>query len=164
MLPEEHWLRRCPTSGELFWVDECETIAEEEMHEGAARYADVPFAKKPAPEDFQEALATGIASSLEKEKYLRTRLWWATNDLAGRVQVDVSAEPAFQDNLRKLRALLDLSDPAERLRAAEISRELGEFDRAAALLDFQFPEDQARMVSFIKELIRDRIVVVREIA
>ncbi len=161
MLPDQPWLRRNPGNDELFWTDECEEIAVEEPWGDSNDYAGTPFADEPSVEDYRRALATGVASSHEKEHYVRMRLWWATNDPVRRGEVNT---PGDRDNLLKLLELLDDSDPNQRLMAAEVCRELGEFERASMLLEFQFPEDYNHAVNLIKKLNEQQDCTVCEVA
>ena len=162
MLPDEPWLRRHPVTDELFWTDECEEIASE-FRKCDEKYADVEFALAPSLADYRLALSSGIASTPKKERYLRHRFWWAVNDPVRHGEAGASFPPDHRDNLEKLRAFLNESDPEDRIFVAEISRELGEFEKAAALLDFEFPEDFARAVNRIKQLNAEKDVTVRKI-
>lgn len=159
MFPDQPRLRRHPSNDELFWTAECEKIAVEEPRGVSDDYADTPFAQEPSVEDYWRALATGVASSHEKEHYIRVRLWWATNDPVRRGETNTLSD---RDNLLKLLALLDDSDPNQRLMAAEVCRELGDFDRASVLLDFPFPEDFNHAVNLIKKFNEQKDVTVRQ--
>lgn len=161
MMPDTPWLRRHPVSGELFWTDECDEIATEVPWGDSNEFPGVPFADEPTLEDYRHTLATGLASSPEKERYVRMRLWWATNDPVRLGETDALKD---RDNLQKLLTLLDESNANQRLTAAEICRELGEFGRAAALLEFAYPRGYLRAVSLIKTLNEQKDVEVRELA
>ena len=161
MLPDEPWLRRHPSNDELFWTDECEEVAVEEPWGDSDDYAEIPFADEPSIEDYQRALATGVAPSHEKEHYVRMRLWWATNDPVRRGETNTLSD---RENLLKLLTFLDDSVPDQRLMAAEVCRELGDFDRASVLLKFQFPKDYDDAVNLIKKLNEQKDVSVRQVA
>ena len=164
MLPDEPWLRCHPDTHELFWTDECEEIAKEFPWERRDnKYPDVPFALDPSLSDYQDVLAPGISHTPKKERYLRHRYWWAVNDPVRHGEPGASFPPDHRENLQKLRTFFNESDPEDRIFAAEISRELGEFEKAAVLLDFEFPEDFARAVSRIKQLNAEKDVTVRKI-
>ena len=53
----------------------------------------------------------------------------------------------------QLRALIDTTDPNQRLMSAEAARQLGDFAKAKELMNFQFPEGYSRAVALISELI-----------
>jgi hypothetical protein len=153
MMPDQPWLRRHPTTGEMFWTDECEEIGEESHWEEGGTHADAPFAEEPALEDYLRTLEAGLAANQAKELYIRMRYWWGANDpvrLGGRI---AGSEAAYRDNLTRFRSLLDSGDPHQRLMAAEAARELGDFAGAASLLEFSFPEGYSRVVTLIKRLV-----------
>jgi hypothetical protein len=154
MLPENPWLRKHPTTGEMFWSNECEEVAEEDPW--GEEYADVPFAAAPTLPDYQSALAAGLGDSPKKERYLRTHAWWAANDA---VRHDGGGAPdttADGENLKALVAMLDLGDPNQRLMAAEAWRELGAFDECLELLRFEFPQPYMKAVELIRRLAQER--------
>jgi len=163
MLPDEPWLQLHPITNELFWTDECEKIDSELPWESNEKYVDVPFAATPTLKNYQTVLASGFASTPKKERYIRLRYWWAANDPVRHEEQNASFPPDHRENLQKLRALLRKSDPNQRLMAAEISRELGDFDKATDLLNFPFPEKYAHSVERISALIEERDVRVREV-
>jgi hypothetical protein len=174
-LPDLPWLQRHPKSNELFWTDECEKISEEDNPEDdffeellseetavkqPGEYADTPYAVKPSVDDYNRALATGLASSNEKERHIRMRLWWAANDPIRRGKASTLSD---RDNLLQLLELLNDSDPEQRLMAAEARRELGNFDRASMLLQFNFPDRLNHTANFIKKLNEQKDVTVRQV-
>lgn len=164
MLPDQPWLRRHPTTDELFWTDECEKIAEQTFWDQEPTYSNIPFAAKPTVHDYRRALSSGIASTPEQEKYIRMRCWWAANDPVRRGASTAPPLPEFRENLLKLRTLFDLTDAHQRLMAAEASRQLRDFTTAANLLDFQFPKDHAKVVHLIKNLTSEEDFTVRQVA
>jgi hypothetical protein len=58
---------------------------------------------------------------------------------------------------------LNDSDPEQRLMAAEARRELGNFDRASMLLQFNFPDRLNHTANFIKKLNEQKDVTVRQV-
>ncbi len=164
MLPDQPWLQRLPRNGEFFWTDECEQFGQEVPWESASEFANVPFAVEPTIKGYNRALAGGIASTPAKERYIRTRLWWALNDPLRHGKRRTSKAEMDRDNLHKLLSLLEESDPGDRLMAAELCRELGNFSRASDLLEFNFPEDFEHSANVIKMLTKKGDVLVREVA
>ena len=164
MLPDQPWLRSHPETGELFWTDECEEVAEETVWEDDESYQDVAFAEEPTLDDYRRALLSGVVSTPEQKRYVLMRYWWAANDAAR--DGDASAAPPsdFSERLLQFRALLDTTDPNQRLMAAEVARQLRDFSTATHLLDFQFPEGYSRAVNLIKKLTNEEDSTVHEVA
>ena len=163
MLPDEPWLRLVPGGGELFWTDECELVGEEASWGGGGEFANAPFAGEPAMEDYLRALSNGVASSPKKEHYVRTRVWWAVNDPVRRGETPAPSWLGYRENLISLLTLLSEAIPDQRLTAAEVHRELGNFDRAVELLTFAFPQGYHRAVGCIKALSEQGDSAVRQI-
>lgn len=163
--PLTPWLRRHPTSGELFWTDECEEIGEEESWKPKdSTFAEVPFAEEPTLDDYRRALATGVASSTEKEKYVRIRFWWAANDPVRRNVISEPQDEDFCDNLFKLSALLDIANPHERFMALEAHREMQNFVMVHRYLrEFEFPGNYDEAIILIKRLADEEDFTVREV-
>lgn len=164
MLPDRPWLRLVPNNGELFWTDECEQIGEEELRDGVNEFANVPFAEEPSIDDYIRALSDSIASSLEKERYVRIRLWWAANDPVRQGETTSPPWAGHRDNQINLLALLDELESNQRLMAAEVCRELGDFARASELLTFGFPKDYHPAVNRLKTLVEQRDSIVRKLS
>lgn len=162
MLPDEPWLRRHPETGELFWTDECEEIAQEPAWEDSESYREVQYAEEPTLDDYRRALASGFASNSKKQRYVLTRFWWAANDPVRNGDATAS-QPDFRERLLQLRALLDTADPNQRMMSAEAARQLGDFATAEELMNFQFPKGYAHAVALIKELIIEKDSALHEI-
>jgi len=129
MLPDNPWLRCHPENKELFWTDECDEVAEESPWEDDSKHTDVPFAEDPELDDYRRALILP-ALTPKKERYLRMRFWWAANDPVRQGEITIPSAVGFRENLEKFFSLLDSSDPNSRLMAAEVARQLGNFDKA----------------------------------
>jgi endogenous inhibitor of DNA gyrase (YacG/DUF329 family) len=156
MLPDHPALVKCPACSRLFWVEEAEEV---DSGFDAAKGKQ----KVMAPSG-QELLAylSGATLPKDKEAYLRIHVWWAANDAWRWVP---NSKPAFSKeqvkNLDALAALLDESEPGERILKAEVARELGRFDECLRLLSYQFGEDYDFVLSFIKSLAQDQVQGVR---
>ena len=157
MLPDKHLLSCHPATKELFWTNECETNPTKKWWHHA------PFARVPAMNDYPRALASGLAPSPEKERYIRIRYWWAANDPVRHGKTGAARPSDYRENLTILRTLLDESAPTDRLMAAEIARLLGDFDAATTLLQFPLPEGYAIAVNHIAQLSREKDDTVREL-
>ena len=110
---------------------------------------------------YLRALHTG-GSSLEKERYLRFRVWWAGNDprRAAKARTPLSSKEV--GNLEALAGLLDTGDEESRLTKAEIMRELGRYDEAIVLLAGPFDEQLSKAVALISALVQKKIPYVTE--
>ena len=153
MLPPNPLLRKHPATGELFWTSECEEVAEEDPW--GEEYANVPFAETPTLSDYLSVLESGLANSPKKERYVRMHAWWAAND-AARHGGEASSTADVAENLKAMAALMDPGDPNQRLMAAEVWRELGDFDKSLELLGYDFPQEFAKAVGLIRRLAEER--------
>jgi hypothetical protein len=163
MLPDQPWLRRHPATGELFWTDECEERARQAPWEDGGPYRDVPFAESPTLDDYRHALSSGFASTLEKQQFVLVRYWWLTNDPFRHGKVGASLPADWRDHLSQLVALLDTTQPDQRIVAAEVTRQLGDFPKAAELLDFPFRAGYADLADLIRKLTCERNSTVQEV-
>lgn len=163
MLPDDPWLRLHPKTGELFWMDECEEVGVKPAWGGSATYPGVPFAREPGLDDYRRMLDEGGASTPEKQRYLLMRFWWAANDPVRHGEASSPSAPDFRERLLQLRAFLDTTVPDQRLMSAEAARQLGDFDAAEELMNFQFPDDYSHAIAIILELIEERNSALREI-
>ena len=90
MLPEQPWLRCHPGDRQMFWTDECEEVAVERDE----KYRHVPYTGEPTLQEYRQGLHSAmITTSLEKERYIRIRLWWAANDLVRHGETIVQSSP-----------------------------------------------------------------------
>lgn len=124
MLPDAPWLRLHPETGEFFWTDECEEIGEEPEWEDSNIYRDVQYAEDPCVDDYRRALGLDVASTPDKQRYVLMRFWWAANDPVRHGEASTSSQPDFRERLMQLRALLDTTDPNQRMMSAEAARQL----------------------------------------
>lgn len=157
MLPEHPWLAKCPSCGGLFWIDETEKV---DIGFDAAKGK--PQVKTPSEKEMSDFL-TGPALPKDKEIYLRMRVWWAANDVWRWIPNPKTAFSKEQvKNLKALVALLDESEPGQRILKAEIARELGRFDECLRLLAYQFEEGYEYVVGFIRKLAEEKVRAVKQ--
>jgi hypothetical protein len=161
MLPDSPWLRCHPEGREFFWTDECEEVGEEDAWGKTSQYGDVPYAEDPELDDYRRALTSLPGLPREKEQYLRMRYWWAANDPVRRGEIAQPTADGYRENLERLISLLDVTAPNSRLMAAEATRQLGDFEQAASLLQFDFGGDYVKAVERIGALVRRHDTVVR---
>ena len=165
MLPDQPWLVKCQHCGTLVWIDEQAQVEEIDPWGsgtgGADRFPDACPASTPTMEDYACFLGTGV-SDKQKERYVRLRTWWASND-PRRESVQSTPLNSFEaENLRAFVSLLDEGEDNDRLMKAEALRELGEFTDAEKLLATKFDDELAQAVSIIRDLNQKRSATVAE--
>jgi len=177
MLPEFPELTSCRNCGSYFWISDAKVLAELERRHPESRaipahWESAEVVKELSAAEYLEALETGVARKREQELYIRLHAWWAANDSyrsSGKTTRKKSTNPPQRSpeatmNLERLLDLLDVTDPEERLMKAEVLRELGRFDGALELFDFDFPKDYAAAAAFIRNLAENKDPLVREFA
>ena len=164
MLPTNSGLWKAGPDEVIFWEEDCELIEKVELEVEPS----VPTANpsRLREEDCYRALDEGLGNTPSREETLRILAWWKSNDRF-RFAPDATRarrEPRAIANMQVLFALLDEQvDESTRLYKAEVARELGDFEVAAALLDHPFAERYRNAVEQIRALIAARDVMVREI-
>lgn len=164
MSPDRSWLVKCPQCGTLFWVDEAKELGK---RAGWYQHNEWPLAPEPMLPSEADFLSFLSAAKLpeRKELYARQRAWWAAND-AFRMATNatVSFSPAQEANLHALADILDDKDPDQRIKKAEIYRELAKFEECLKLLAQPFGEDHHKKgAAFIRKLAEQRSRLVHEI-
>ena len=154
MLPDKHWLRKSPSEGVLFWSDECEEIGEIDFFSHEAEkpeWKDLEFAEEPSVADYLVAISDGTASTVEKMRYIRMRLWWRGND---RIRRKKSAQLPKKHilNLSEFASILSDEDENQRFMKAEVLRELSRFDEALRILEGDFSDNYQHAVDRIRSL------------
>jgi hypothetical protein len=157
MFPDHPQFVKCPVCGGLFWVEDAT-----EVDSGFDAAKGKQQVMAPTGQELLVYLA-GASLPKEKEVYLRFRAWWAAND-AWRGVPD--SKPAFSKeqvkNLKALSALLDESEPGERILKAEIARELGNFEECLLLLSYQFDKGYDWALDFIRKLAEEKVRAVKQ--
>ncbi len=133
MLPDQKWLVKCPNCSALLWLDEQHRVGELGDQRTAKSDGRLRHFRSPSSRDYARLLSRET-SALQKERYIRTRLWWAWNDGRRRFFRGAPLKRAARDNLIRLAQLMDESVGSDRLAKAEIMRELARFSEARALI------------------------------
>ena len=167
MLPDQPWLVKCPKCSALFWIDEAQQLAEIEPglrpSQDERRYEDAGDVEPPCAEDYHDFIPH-VHGDQEKERYVRTRAWWASN--TKRREHPSSASPiteAERGNLESLLGLIGDEEPGDVIMKAEITRELGRFDECQRLLQGEFEDRYGPAVELIRRLAGERQACVAEI-
>ncbi|MEV4783387.1 hypothetical protein [Burkholderia sp. LMU1-1-1.1] len=121
-------------------------------------------------DDFIEALAALPSDVADREKHLRQRLWWASNDHlrvtaseASAMRQPAVAEEIARANAQRLVELLE-HDPKEQVARGELLRQLGRFDEAVAVLAAVVPDGYSEVkASKIDRLARQRTTLLQPI-
>ena len=186
LIPDQPEFVKCPFCKRLFWVEEAETLAEEEQKLFKPdRWKEARFARIPGHEELFDAVESGCGDTTEHEIYLRMRLWWLANEAdrkSGRTSsqkiIDFLFKPPRREknrldavkkdsrdmeNMTRLFALLEDLRPDVRIIKAELAREMGQFEKAKKLLQGDFPPAYAGHVSLLQRLIAEGDTRVRRI-
>lgn len=121
-------------------------------------------------DDFIEALAALPPDAVDREKHLRQRLWWASNDHlrvldseAGAAPQPAVAEEIARANAQRLVELLE-HDPKEQVARGELLRQLGRFDEAVEVLAAVVPDGHSEVKAIkIERLARLRTTLLQPI-
>ena len=177
MLPQPASLVRCPACKEPLVRRHATVLGEVERFgvnlfpdEQPGRQADPAWLRAPRVQAAHEPDYVAILAThrypRDDEIDLRVELMHVCNHARRRLPPHATPPPVSAlelANLRKLTALLDPRDGEERVMLAEVRRELGEFELAAALLAGDFPEEVALAGQRIRDLVADRNHWVAEI-
>ncbi len=171
-------LVKCPHCREILWIDDQELLGRKRkrgMGRGSWRdfLGSEPFARLQTSDYFQVIDQGGLDG--KRLRYVRIRAWqWGNHARRActRAGSPFSREAGWtpppmsereRKNLEALLHLLDEGDEDDRLMKAEACRELGRFDTALRLLEKPFEDELLRAVDCIRELIRKKDDLVREV-
>lgn len=161
MLPDQHALVQCPHCQALLWIDEQEILGEVDWGDRTS-FKDARAYTIPTFEDYLTMLESEDLEP-EKERYLRQWAWWTGNNPRRKSAAPQPLSEREAKNLWGLAALLDESDDRDRLRKAEVMRELGEFGEALKLLSEPLAPTLIEYCSKIKRLSKKGDALVREV-
>lgn len=139
MLPEFPNLTKCPTCKHLFWLSKQEEYASYTYETGpSAEWVNASDAKFPSIRDYFIALENGLAEDNEEEIDVRMRIWWAYNDRLRKsknIFKDENDELRWTDNIHKLLLILNVEEDNDKVVAAELHRNLGNFDACIEIIN-----------------------------
>ncbi len=149
MYCENEWLIKCYDCGTLLWCKELDKKC----------FGHTEELKK---KDYLKKLKESGLSK-EQERYLRIKAWQTGNDK--RRDKDKKKELSNKDikNLKALEKILDHNDQEDLIMKAEINRELGQFEKAASILEKSFDPKYSNIISHLKELIDKKDIFVAKI-
>lgn len=170
MLPDTNAIAKCHNCHHFYWLAEATVIGEIDPFKRDTRYPqawdEAVRVKELSAAEYSKALAAGLGTDREKERYLRVRLWWATNDPYRHTQqtslIDDSQEHSLSSvtNLKRLSQLLDETNLQDRLMKAEIAREIDNFEEAIALLNKSIPPEFVQSACTIRYLAQKKYTLV----
>ena len=161
MMPDIPWQVKCPHCRAMLWLDELQEVRIRKRWWGTKTY-NIERYHRPVLSDYFKSLAQDNLGD-EKIRYLRMRAWWAGNDKRRDSEQMSRLSTQEEANLQALEAFMDLSDVEDRIMAAEIKRELGQFNAALDLLMDVPNKAQSQVVARITELAREQDPFVREV-
>jgi hypothetical protein len=188
MYGEGNALIACPSCNSFFWRENLPTL-KRVSESNFIRDTDLKllpqenFINKRA---FISLLDKEFWETSAQEKYIRTKAWWAYNDIyrgkaynefflvpekdykTGKLRKDKTEEDfklSFEGkaNLLKLLPLLDMSNIDDIIRKSEVFRELGQFDDCINLLNQPFSDSDLVIVNAIRDLAINRKQMVAQI-
>jgi hypothetical protein len=140
-------LLRCPLDGNLFWREECETVATiphyksgppDLWDENASPMTEMDWnliesPEKPTEEDLFRVLSEGVSLTKDQELHLRTSLVRMSNH-PQRYGECRQITKRHRENRDRLKTLMNREDLVDAIFLAELFREEGEFQKAVDLL------------------------------
>lgn len=166
LLPDQPWMVKCGHCESILWIDEQEQVGEvgesrNDVDTGAEIFADASPYVIPSIQDYIAFLLPGV-SNMQKELYIRQRVWWAGNDVRRQSDNAAPITEVERANLAAIIQLLDVANENDRIMMAEIMRELGRFAEAADLLKPAVDKKHQQGVAIIKGLITQKNARVAE--
>ncbi|MBT4033530.1 MAG: hypothetical protein HN929_10295 [Chloroflexi bacterium] len=167
MYPDGYQLILCPHCSNRLWMSELDEVDSWDKYYGEPSFGPdgegglmhIPHSKgydqarqgkEPSFDDYMVELQEGVHDE-EREGYLRQRAWWRGNDQR-REGEQVPLSDQERDNLKQFLKMIDPSDDYWRVIAAEVNRELGQFQEALRLLFDSVARRHGSSVALIREL------------
>ena len=140
MLLDTPEITRCRACGKIFWLGKSKLIGSYDWKsktKSGLWFSD--RARFLTLTEYFMALNSGLAENPDEELYIRRRIWWAYNDRIrrdreGRLFLDDEDKENWKMNCDELLRLLDPEIINHRIMAAEIHRNLGDFEECKKLL------------------------------
>ncbi len=166
MMPAPPPVVECHKCQEAFWLSKAKVLGKIEplapdSSSVSDEWKDCPYVSQPGEQAYYRAIEKGLATNPKELKYLRLHAFWRRND-AYRDDFTEQSAPEKADpkeaeeNMRMLLAMMDIEDEEDRMMAAELHRELGQFTEAEELLDSIEVEELKFMKDFLLKLCEQR--------
>jgi len=136
--PEFPKITKCSKCDEIFWIDKAKKLGKYRIgDEIDERWANAQKANFLNVYEYNQALERNIFNSDYKELFFRQRILWGFND---RVRsgdpmfIHDSDKSLYHDNIQKLMGILDHKDLNQKILAAELNRNSGDFEKCMEIL------------------------------
>lgn len=173
MLPVVPNLTKCSKCNTILWLSKAKEVGRQDYGENIKNdWTDVQMARFLSIKEYFTALETQIAETNEEELYIRKRIWWAFNDRIEKGRIAWGFYDPEQDNklfldtettktlwLENANRLLDILDPTDvnqLILIAELSRNLGNFEKCLAIIDSIANPDLNRLKAAFKKECEDQ--------
>ena len=137
MLPEFPNLTKCKKCDEILWLSDMEQLGTDENTKPEWETADrAEFLGVPDLLRFLEW--DSVKNNAEKEEYVRFHIWQTFNDRIrekSQIFIQKSEEVLWKQNCQRLIELLDTTVINQKIMAAELYRNLEDFDTCVNILD-----------------------------
>ena len=150
MMPEQAILAKCGNCAEVVWFTDLEPVNNPEP-EQITGYNDL------TTDDYLALLETPLSLDTERTIIFRALAWQKSNhSRRGKEMVKAYSE-AEQKNMRELDALLGDEWENELIMKIEIARELGDFEKAAKLMeDIDFSIQVTHLTNQLRKLVEEK--------
>ena len=139
MMPEFPEITRCSKCKTIFWIDKAELAGtsdpfildrEEFINSEEAGFLTII--------EYKEALTMGSYSDIGEEKFLRIRAWWTFNDRVRNKEelfLNENEKSFWYENSNRLLELLNNEDTEDKIRIAELNRNMENFENCMEVMD-----------------------------
>ena len=139
MLPEFPQITKCTKCNTIFWIEDAQQVGKRAW--GMFNREDYPTAVKAGflnIDEYFEALENGLWRSKDDEFYIRQRILWKFNNRVKSGQPlfnDEQEKKLWRDNINLLLLLIDYENTNQKILAAELNRNLGNFENCLDILN-----------------------------
>lgn len=160
MLPILPAIVGCPSCGRTYWFEDAEEVGEIKFFtDNTSVPAEWRAASKPITLDEEkllDAIDEGMATTTEKEEYLRLMAWHAFNDrFRGDEHHGKDPQPS-ERQARNMQEIVDLFCDSDNwdylLISAEAARQLGDFQQAMNIINHINLEEVQRRIDLLTKL------------
>jgi len=153
-------LTKCERCDTIFWLSDLKSIGK--THCSDPKWRNAEYAKFLNIKDLFRALA--MVES-QKEKTIRTWIWWAFNDRVryGGEEMFIEADDKdlWEQNCKALLNLFDTDNWSDTFLKAELYRNLGEFEKCIELIDSIDMSDkeneESQWINYLKDQMKNKI-------
>lgn len=137
-LPEFPSITSCSKCKTIFWIDKAEQKGSvEPFGEISAEFNDAEEANFLTLDEYNTALESELFSGPGEEKFLRIRTWWTFNDRVRNKEelfLNEIEKSFWYENSNRLLELLNYEDTEDKIRIAELNRNMGNFEKCMEVI------------------------------